>query len=230
MNALRQHNSFLVLFFDFYVINELYLRCGGFRDVGYPKYDVFVPEKIYETIKFQYEHTVELMFEHTVRCLANTTRGELVKHFYSEAYLQDDGCNYMTRDRLLKREGYTLKIFYRDGIIKHADRAYTLFFKYNWSDSYGGKAWAKGAKALADLKNVKTLKDKVYWIDRVMDLQHNNGHILNKTDFNCLSHYVNGFNGTYLDFRARCKTIFDLLDLCSFKVKKLTIPRKRILI
>lgn len=232
----RQHlNKYLVLFFDFYTINELYLRCGGFREIGYSQYNVFVPEKIFETIKYQYEYIVELMFDHTVKCLARTVRAELIKHFYCEARDKKE-YDYMTRDKLLEYEGYTLKIFYRNGIIEHADKAYILYSNYIWSDNYGGMPWANAAKALSELKNVKTISDKVYWVDKVMDLHHNSGHILNKTEFRCLSLHVKEnvfdgkFFGNYLDFRAECKTIFDMLVFCSSKVRNLIIPRKQILI
>lgn len=231
----RRHkklNKFVKLFFDFYAINELYLRCGGFREVGYIKYDVFVPERIFEKIKYSYEEIVETIFQHTVECLSRTTRGELIHNFYSRVLFQGD---YMTPKLLLKKEGYNMKIFYGDGIIQNANKAYHLFTEYSWEEPYGGKAWANGAEALMDLKNIETTSDKVYWVDRVMDLYHNTGHILNKTEFSCLENdvYANDPDEdeiSFLDFRAECKTIFDFIDYCSDYVRKLIIPRKRLLI
>jgi hypothetical protein len=234
MRRRKKHSKFLTLFFDFYVINELYLRCGGFRDIGYPNYNVFVPEKIYETIKFQYEYIVELMFNHTVKCLANSIRKELINNFYCEASYEEGGHKYpMTTEKLLEDAGHTLKIFYGNGIIKNASKAHILFSNYIWTRYYGGEAWAKATEELVNLKNVKTTKDKVYWIDRVMHLHHNTGHILNKTRFRCISRYYYNNNtcyGTYLDFRATAPTIFDLSKLCSSNIYKLVIPRTRILI
>lgn len=224
------------LLFDFYAINELYLRCGGFREIGYHKYDVFVSEKIFDKVKFKYEEVVDLLFNDIVSCLAGTVRGELINNFYNCAYLPKKTKNpleetFLTHKILSQREGYTLKIFYRNGIIEHADKASHLFRSYLWDTSYGGELWAKAADALNDLKNVKTFADKVYWIDRVLDLQHNNGHILNKTRFSSLSIYRHYFgNTTCLDFRANCKSIFDFIDFCSNSIRNLIIPRKRILI
>lgn len=221
------------LFFDFYAINELYLRCGGFRDIGYHTYSVFVPESIFNKIKFSYEYTVETLFNRVVECLARTTRGELVSNFYSYAKHNDVTDGYLSVDYLRKKEGYTLKIFYGNGIIEHAEKASHLFRDYEWQPLYGGEAWAKASDALADLKNVKTLADKVYWIDRVMDLQHNNGHILNKTEFKSLendSYTDNRDHISFLDYRAKAHSILHLVEFCSSNVRKLIIPRKRILI
>lgn len=52
-----------------------------------------------------------------------------------------------------------------------------------WSDSYCGKPWANACNVFLDLNNVKSLRDKIYWIDRALDLYHNNGFLLNKTPF-----------------------------------------------
>lgn len=228
--ARRKLSKAVRLFFDFYVINELYLRCGGFRDIGYNMYSVFVPENIFDKIRFSYEDIVETLFEKVVKCLASTTRGELIKHFYVEA---SDDEHYMSAYRLRRNEGYSLKLFYGDGIIEHAAKASHLFRDYDWNDEYGGEAWAKAADALADLKNVKTLSDKVYWIDRVMDLHHNTGHILNKTEFSSLENDSDTNKHAYisfLDYRAEAKSILEFIDFCSSKIRKLIIPRKRILI
>lgn len=51
----------------------------------------------------------------------------------------------------------------------------------NWDREYGGKLWAKGTFFLLNLP--KTDKDKIIWIDRVLDLYHNSGPLLNKTQF-----------------------------------------------
>lgn len=228
----RKISKSVRLFFDFYAINELYLRCGGFRDIGYHTYNVFVPENIFDKIKFNYEEIVETLFCKVVECLSRTTRGELINNFYGET-LDNNGENYMSFHSLYKKEGYTLKIFRGNGIIEHAEKASHLFRNYRWSCQYGGESWAKAADALADLKNIKNLSDKVYWIDKVMDLHHNNGHILNKTEFRGLEIDPDPNNldsTTFLDHRARAKTIFEFLDFCSSKIRRLIIPRKRIFI
>lgn len=237
----KRQNKILNLFFDFYALNDLYLRVGGFRDIGYKTYDVFVSEKIFERIKEKYEEKVDLLFNLTKECLARTTRGELINNFYGYTYLPDDekindkdnpDRSYwrMTREILMRREGYNLDIFRNEGIVKNAKKAYKLFSEYTWEESYGGTAWAQAALALDESVNVKTYSDKVYWIDKVMDLQHNNGHILNKTEFRCVSDYMDGSYGTYLDYRANCPSIINFIDYCSYSVAKLVIPRKKLLI
>jgi len=39
---------------------------------------------------------------------------------------------------------------------------------------------------LLKAESIKTIVEKIYWIDEVLDLQHNTGFILNKTEFMAL--------------------------------------------
>jgi len=49
-----------------------------------------------------------------------------------------------------------------------------------WEDSFGGKLWAKIAKAWINLYNSKDDANNIVWIDHIFDLQHNSGFALNK--------------------------------------------------
>lgn len=55
-----------------------------------------------------------------------------------------------------------------------------------WISCYGGKRWGAAAKML--LENPKDIGNKSLWVDRVLDLQHNTGHILNKHELSFLSY------------------------------------------
>jgi hypothetical protein len=93
--------------------------------------------------------------------------------------------------------------------------------KNRWNHSYGGKKWAIATDFV--MQNPTTYIEKTIWIDRVFDLQHNTGFILNKTDFNCLEGEIKPKKGRrqkILNFRASAKFV-DLLDHCSLSTKKL---------
>jgi hypothetical protein len=213
-------------FFDFYSIVELYLRCGGYRDIGYKTYPTFVAYRIEERIRMVYEETVHSFYDEVFKAL--------VKSIYLELKDYPDACygNMAIIEQKLKKKGLikskirTVKAH----PYKYAELAHLLFTVPRWIKLYGGKKWASGTRLLIDLKNVKTTEDKVYWIDRVLDLYHNTGHMLNKTKFKYLSQrnltddYV-----TPLDLRANATTILDFLPYNSSKIRKLVIPRRNIL-
>lgn len=94
-----------------------------------------------------------------------------------------------------------------------------------WEELYGGELWAKAAEFL--LEKPKSIKAKELWVDRVLDLHHNCGHILNKTELFSLSFRNQFSNGkrrgkrTALNYRRYCQTISDLALFSSKKTKKL---------
>lgn len=99
------------------------------------------------------------------------------------------------------------------------------FNDFRWDTLYGGKAWGKAAGFL--LQDPKTTLNKELWIDRVLDLQHNCGHILNKTKFRVLSLRNKVPNPrtkgrrTILNHRRYAQTIRELSSYGSARTKKL---------
>jgi hypothetical protein len=97
----------------------------------------------------------------------------------------------------------------------------------NWYDEYGGPLWAKAAEMM--MENPRSVKDKMFWIDRVFDMQHNTGHILNKSRFKVLEQEWNitdmEEHTSALDSRAAGK-LLDWELLVSRKVRNLLIPLK----
>lgn len=101
-------------------------------------------------------------------------------------------------------------------------------FEYDdWVRGYGGELWAEATRFVLDTP--KTIANKELWVDRVFDLHHNSGHLLNKTGFKYISkrnqfrrrgqtsHYAR----TALNFRRYAKTISELAEFSSGSVKKL---------
>jgi hypothetical protein len=218
-------------FFDFYSIVDLYLKCGGFRDIGYITYAVFVPHRIETRIREAYENIVNDFYEEIYDALVISIKSEL-RHY--------PGCTFEEKAYELETE-YGLdenrikKVKSNPG--EYSGKAHILFTIPIWKPEFGGHVWARGTKLLIESGTVKTIQEKVYWIDQVLDLYHNNGHMINKSKFKCLSRenikiyndYGNDYFTTPLYLRANAKNILDFLPYNSHEIKRLVIPRKNIL-
>lgn len=224
----------VVKFFDFYTMYELYLRAGGFREEGYAAYPVFVNERIWNKIVDKYEETVDQFYSMVYEALV-TAVGREMRHFphhcndYVTGQEQKFYKNLRTKGKITQDEIREAQ----DDVEKYADVAVKLFSIPQWACSYGGRKWAAAAQMLADSKKLKTRHQKVFWCDKVMDLHHNTGHLLNKTYFRCLSDAcIPTKNGKYcnpLNFRAKANSVVKFVPYVSSSVRRLTIPRKRLL-
>jgi hypothetical protein len=111
-----------------------------------------------------------------------------------------------------------------------------------WYMKYGGKRWAQALEALFDLK--ESLKKLDYEkialsVDHILDLQHNTGFLLNKTEFKALESrsklYPNPvqIKGkmrvriNHLDNRFYLRTIEDYKPFVSSGMKKLIANRTK---
>ena len=226
-------------FFDFYAINELYLYAGGFRNIGYENYSKFVSHNIEERLKYKYEEVVENFYEDILKALASSIHCEL-RHFPSKCCYDYEFTyeNIINKTRFSKREiKRALKCRVID-VQKYAEVIHAIFYIPRWYYNYGGKKWAKAAKLMIDSKSLKTLASKVYWIDQVLDLYHNTGHLLNKTKFEVLSSDKLKFNNislrgwtymTPLNIRKLSSSAIQFIPFVSDDIKRLLIPRKNIL-
>lgn len=227
-------------FFDFYSIIELYLKCGGYREIGYLSYSTFVSHKIESFIAQQYEKIVDSFFDEIRNALIHSIKSELT-HFrtkthgphYLSFYERYNVYKHFKKINISKEMIVLAKKFPGD----YPEIAHALFTKISWFTSYGGRKWGRGTQLLMELKSVKTSMDKIYWVDRVLDLYHNNGHMIDKTKFKVLSKkmvILSSWTGrkkkvTPLDLRANAKTILDFLPFNSMEMQRLVIPRKNLL-
>lgn len=215
-------------FFDFYSIIELYLRTGGFRDIGYSGYSVFVTQRAEDKIRQAYERTVDSFYEEIYNALVASVRSEL--HHYPGSTLD-------SKEEKIKGMGINISQTKKHPE-KYPEAAHVLFTVPHWTSGYGGGKWAGGTALLIEAKRVKTRSEKVYWIDRVLDLYHNGGHMINKTKYSSLSNNTikkkseasgKTFHCTPLDFRARAKSIMEYIPHNTTEVQRLVIPQKKLL-
>lgn len=219
-------------FFDFYAMYELYLRVGGYRDIGYEKYDTFVCERAYNLIKEKYEEVVDTFFRRIYDALEESVAAE-IRHFPRRC----SHCIALNEfyPQLREKSGFSNDHF--DEAKKHPEKhpevVWAMFYYPLWSCCYGGKKWAAAAKLLVESRNLKTRHDKVGWCDRVLDLYHNTGHLLNKTEFSCLSDSCvltkKGKWSKPLNYRAHAKSIMAYVHFMTPSVKRLVIPQARLL-
>jgi hypothetical protein len=229
-----------VKFFDFYAMYELYLRVGGFRNHGYDRYPVYVNEHIWNRIVGKYEDVVDEFYSMVKAALVDSLQSE-VRHFPKRCHYYRYGDEPAFYDNIANKTGVTPAMIdaVKKDVEKYPHAVHAIFYVPKWHISYGGRKWAKAAKMLIDSKEVKTHHDKVFWCDRVLDLQHNTGHLLNKTSFECLSRLCIEIPGKTpgapkarhkpLNFRARARSITKFIPYTSPAVAKLVIPRLRLL-
>lgn len=226
-------NKTITLFFDFYALNLL---------------DFFAGEKTLnhsnraERISNRYTEVTEELYEEIYRALMYSVVREF-RHFYWET-------PHPGSDEALEKYKHLMKVSQRIYSSYNSNRLNRwlknkntikfpikidlddLAYGYNrvqWNKCYGGKNWGKAVEFLQNLPT--TVEQKQLWIDRVLDLQHNTGHILNKTDFYSLSkpkqcHRHNESNRrkkTALNYRRYATGVTDLIRYSSSSVKKLSI-------
>jgi len=190
-------------FFDFYCLYELW-----YKTVGGQFYKNAVPQ----ILPWRKEEIIDKAFTDLVNSLKRLVIENLQRTVTLEAkhYNSYGPCNTHTY-AIFRQHPHDL------GLISK------MFYEKNWSSEYGGKKWGIATDALIGLIQSRSIKDDVYWIDRIFDLQHNNGFILNKTIFKALEDckgYLN--NDCPLDYRAGCVDIKEeMVPYTSFGVYKI---------
>jgi hypothetical protein len=233
----------LSLFFDFYVLNEVWFRTVGMEVYGYAA-SIILPAAKERAIDSTFRAKVAAIKNEVVNALEASVRHE-VRHWADETNRNkafrktcaavgikghdwDDGSEYD------EGKEYT----YADGKAFSKLPLPSISMMYHarcWHRQYGGSRWGKGVDLLIKLKESKNIKDDIFLIDQIFDLQHNTGFILNKTGFAGLEDRVNRRlpNGRKtqikaLNFRFRGSTE-ELSEHCSWRVKGLYVANKNYL-
>jgi hypothetical protein len=221
-------------FWDFYALNYLWFRIGGGHESMYG--GKFHPGKI-PSIKRQ--EIINEVFDRCARKLLKELTIYLfqaaVKEFHnypsrSEFRSYDD---VALRNKLSNYENFAIfaDISYEDD---DADVFYNrvinnlnahkisikdirkTFADITWENQYGGKIWAKIidiALEISNKQNTLPLKDVVGYIDKIYDMQHNTGSILNKGKWEVLN--------TDLDKRHDLQSIKEFIPRVTPVVKAL---------
>lgn len=168
----------LRLFFDFYVLNELWFKTIGAVQYGYNTIKI-LPYQKEKAIDVTFNETIQILKQNVITALEYSVRSE-IKHFKN--CCADGGDRYYikcygkNKRQFIGKHGYRLSR-------KSLNVIENAFSLSGWDRSYGGKKWAKATYWLQQLINSKTIKNDIFIIDRIFDLQHNCGFILDKTNF-----------------------------------------------
>lgn len=234
------YNKTIRLFFDFYVMNEVWFKTIGRGKLGYT--NKIIPSKKEEIIENTFNSIISEMKQRVIDCLEKSVRGE-IKHFDNNGPERNIPFKYNDIDNYYHCKNVKL---IKNFIKKYGRRSnkWSLqtirdgFLLNKWDECYGGKKWAKATELLIKLKNSKSITDDIYFIDRIFDLQHNTGFVLDKTYFKFLKNYF-----LPIDLRRRYKIkhriplnfrfagkIEDMVNLASSKVYKIYMANKNYLI
>lgn len=185
----------LTTFFDFYLANLVH-------DFSTQDHVIYFSNKL-NRIRETKEQIVEKFYNQVRDNLHYAVLREFrhAPHNYFQASFKRDKIHIYSKetykierhvDELEVNRNYSWRTRYRmptsaeiKKIIKlpiKLEDVYDVFMDHsNWDTDYGGKLWAKGTFFLLNLPT--TEKEKIVWIDRVLDLYHNSGPLLNKTQF-----------------------------------------------
>lgn len=118
----------------------------------------------------------------------------------------------MSIEALNKASGYNFNYAFIGRLFEHG----------GWDDAYGGYKWTAVAQAVDNLKTSSRGKF-IFYLDRLVDLVHNTGSVLNK-----FRSYKQGWLTYILDLKQHAINLNELIPYASPRVRKLfTTPEWR---
>lgn len=235
---IRNDEELLRLFFDFYALNEIWFRTVGKIQYGFSS-DRVLPCIKESRITETFEKVVVELKRELINALEYSVRAE-ARHWHDETYERhwhDETYEWCRRSVVKKGRQALINNHVRIAHKAPLSVIEYLFSLRCWNVGYGGKRWAKATNLLIQLKQSNNLKNDVFLIDQILDLQHNTGHLLNKTSFSILSHRrlyrrqykkVKRFIGWALNYRFKA-TLSELLEHSSPIVRYLFIANRNYL-
>ena len=241
LRKMTNHNiNVLKTFFDFYVITALDVFCGE-STLNYANKGRRVSETCIKTVDELYEMVLSALQYAVLREFRHLNSKSLLgrsaklirlskainvlfkvnKNGLFEEY-EDLPEKYRNQFQFL-RQAFKLPLEWSFEEIADS------FKSVSWEHQYGGTRWAKASRMLLILP--KNHSEKVLWIDRVLDLYHNNGPLLNKSMVSILSKPrtigLKPRNRTSaLNYRKHAQTLSELAFFGSTKVKNLLIANQ----
>jgi len=193
-------------FWDFYALNLIYLKSGCLaldREINTAYEDY--PNKL-SGVRDPYFTRVRKLFPAVMNALDRSCRCE-ARHAFrgpgrtSEKFHWDNLHEKSPLHNFRKKSAWTVSM----NVIC---RVFNCDNDNVWEDSYGGELWADGAQLYMDLEpqlNKFNVSEWAIAIDRIFDLKHNGGVLLNKTEFALVSDRM-------LNDRARIKDLSEFWD------------------
>lgn len=230
----------LKTFFDFYVITALDVFCGE-STLNYANKGRRISETCARVVDEFYQMVLKALQYSVLREFRHLNNGEGVskgdkgrfpvklKKLSRAVNILFKANNYEYFGESHKNQLKFLQQSFRVPIKWSFEEIANSFEDSSWDSQYGGKRWAKATKMLLVLP--QNQNEKILWIDRVLDLYHNNGHLLNKSMVSILScHRTTGKiprkKRSALNYRKHAKTLSDLAQYSSIKVRNLLIANK----
>lgn len=181
---------------DFYALELLKSKCK----------DSFLEYKRIENLLR--ETTISLLNEQ-IMALEASIRGEI--RYFTRACHSKIRCNIGCEVPEFIQQVYKKKTPFSLDLVEIE----SIFNKKIWDDDYGGKHWGKATRALIEAKEAfsdKNLEQMIFYVDYIFDLQHNNGFILDKTNFRNIE--------TDLDNKR-----YDIKSIKAFKCKYIPLSK-----
>lgn len=205
----KNRNDILCMFWDFYALYEMWFRLGGGTERYYGYTGKIVPFKREQKIISCYYDNIYEFFPLLYDALERSCRCE-IRHFFMQdyfdyKYVNEKNKNYI-RKLIKTKSKWSISI---------QDMHKVFLEKEAWFErSYGGKRWARGTNLLLELQEKKKVFNENwgFYIDRILDLRHNTGVMLNKTEFECITPYQ-------LNKRANIKHVKEYLEDCPLSKK-----------
>lgn len=238
---MTNHNiNVLKTFFDFYVITALDVFCGektlnhANKSRRISETCVSVVNELYQMILTSLQYAVIREFRHLNSKGLYGRSAKLKKLSRAINLLFKVNKNGLFEEYEDVPEKYKYQIQFLEQSFRLPipwtfNELAASFEGVSWENNYGGKRWSKAAKMLLDLP--KTHDEKILWVDRVLDLYHNNGHLLNKSMVSVLSKPRSIGNiprkkRSALNYRKHAQTLSELAVFGSIKVRNLLIANK----
>lgn len=224
----KKKNEVLMLFFDFYILNEIWFKTIGMTEYNY-QLNKILPYNKERIIDCTFKNILNELKNRIILALDKSVRGEIGHMRVHGPWVS---CNPKNKKHFVwyRKNKYYYKLYGYYAPLWSLEAIQESFNRKGWTKWYGGKKWALATQYLIDLKNSKDIKNDIYIIDRIFDLQHNTGFILNKTEFKCLSKYNKIINKRIFPLNLRFNsTIEEMVKYGSDKVYKIFMANKNYL-
>lgn len=186
-------------FWDFYALELLRCRAKALE------VDFYQQERIENLLRY----TTTKLLQEQVRALEASIRGEI--RYFIKACNEKDGINVACH---IKSE--FLRECYCDSspLSMDLETIKEIFQKTGiWVREYGGRSWARATETLIHAKKAlkeNNLDQMVVFVDMIFDIHHNDGFVLNKTNFAVLEN-------SDLDMRSEIRTLNVFVEEAYYK-------------